>query len=276
MRANIVALVEEPPNSNENGKSTSDQARVVHGLRIGGKCVREAEDDDEGDDIDATQNVDNVADDPLHPEVPWSDQGTTRENVWEDSSEVRESRELDVGADEGVEGRCRAYVDAGQDGDHETTDQCRIEGIVHAVVDSTKETRKGGRVVARKCPQCPTSGDIASNTRYQGRKEGHNQQSQGTTTSTRSLAINFCQRESKNTVDHGIEVLNGVEHGNHVQQARQETNDHLCENGLGNVSAGTADWSTVHERITSENRLTLEFPRPNEMSRREFRRCRRH
>jgi hypothetical protein len=48
-----------------------DQARVVHVLRSDRQREGEAEYDDEGDEVGATDGVGDVADNSFHPKVVW-------------------------------------------------------------------------------------------------------------------------------------------------------------------------------------------------------------
>jgi len=50
---NVLALVNKPPYGDEDGKSTGDQAGIIHRLSIGRERVRKAENDNECEDVDA-------------------------------------------------------------------------------------------------------------------------------------------------------------------------------------------------------------------------------
>ena len=70
--SHIVTLTNEPPDSDENCETPCDQAGVVHGLSISGYSIRKAENNDEGDDVDAAQDIDDIADRILHVKVSGS------------------------------------------------------------------------------------------------------------------------------------------------------------------------------------------------------------
>lgn len=90
VRPLVVALPEEPPHGHEDGQTSGHQTGVVHRLRVGRKRVREAEDDDERDDVDAAQDVDGVANGGLHPEIARRDRRAPGEDVRQNGEEVRE------------------------------------------------------------------------------------------------------------------------------------------------------------------------------------------
>lgn len=86
--SHIVTLTNEPPDSDKDGKTTCNQTGIVHGLSISGNSVGEAENDDKGDDVDAAQDVDDVADGVLHVEVSGGNQRSASQNVGENGCEV--------------------------------------------------------------------------------------------------------------------------------------------------------------------------------------------
>lgn len=88
LRSHVITLTNKPPNSNEDGETTCNQTRVVHGLSIGGNRVRETENDDKGDNVDAAQNVDNVTNRVLHVKVSGGNRRSAGQNVRKDSCEV--------------------------------------------------------------------------------------------------------------------------------------------------------------------------------------------
>lgn len=102
--------------------------------------------------------------------------------------------------------------------------------------DPTRERR---RVVSSQCPESATGGDVAANTSYQGGQECDNQKPQSTASGSSSLPVDLSQRETKNTIQDSIEVLNRVEHGDHVEKSGDESNRHLGQHGFRDVSAWT-------------------------------------
>lgn len=61
--------MDEPPDGNEDGQTTSHQTGIVHCRSASGDGVREAEDDSEYNDVNTGQGVDDVADGVVHGEV---------------------------------------------------------------------------------------------------------------------------------------------------------------------------------------------------------------
>lgn len=88
LRSYVITLTNEPPDSDEDGETTCNQTGIVHGLGISRNSVREAENDDKGDDVDAAQDIDDVADGVLHVEVSRSNQRSAGQNVRKNGCEV--------------------------------------------------------------------------------------------------------------------------------------------------------------------------------------------
>jgi len=103
LRTLVRALADEPPHGDKDGQTTGHQTGVVHRGSLGGQSVGEAEDDDEGDDVDAGQNVDDVSDLVVHEEEAGNEGGAASENVGKDGHEVGKTGQLHEASDESAE-----------------------------------------------------------------------------------------------------------------------------------------------------------------------------
>lgn len=162
LRAHIGALVDEPPDGNEDGQTASHQTGIVHRRGISRESVREAEDDGEGDDVGAGQGVDDVANFVVHEEVSRDKGRTAGQDVREDGHEVRKTGQLHETSHKGAEGGGRAKVDARQDGDKTTAGQGGVEGVLELQADMTKPSREWSSAVTRNGPECAAGSDVAA------------------------------------------------------------------------------------------------------------------
>lgn len=157
----------------------------------------------------------------------------------EDSCEVGKRGELHEAADEGVEGGGGANVDTGEDGDHCPADEGGIEGIVHRGVDAADLVGERSGAVTSKCPEGSPSSDVAASTVDDGGEEGHNQESKTTAPGSTGLVVDLSKRER--AVQDSLDVVDGVEERNHVEQPGDEADAHLSQDSLGDVLAGLGD-----------------------------------
>lgn len=162
---------EEPPHAHKKRQTTSDQAGIIHRSGISRQSIGEAEDDNEGKDVDARKSVDNETNEALHPEEAGLERRPTGENVGKDGGKVGKTGELHEGANEGVECGRRAHVDTREDGDYDAADQGCVEWVVHLAVDTAEPFREGGGSVASKGPEGTAGGDIAAAASDEGRQE---------------------------------------------------------------------------------------------------------
>lgn len=109
----------------------------------------------------------------------------------EDGRKVREGRELDIGANEGVESSGRADIDACKDRDEQAADQRCIERIVHLAVDAAKPAAEGGGIVPRKRPESSAGGDVAADAGDQGGQKRNDQQAESTSSRPGCLAVDL-------------------------------------------------------------------------------------
>lgn len=159
----------------------------------------------------------------------------------EDGHEVGQRRQLDEAANEGAEGGSRAKVDAGQDGDENTAGQGRVERVVESGVDSAEPLGERSGTVTGDSPQGPTGRDIAARCGDQGGNEGDDQEAQSTAAGASRLVVDLSQGEVVGTGGDTVEILDGVEEGDHVKNASDETDSHLGKHRLGDVTAGHGD-----------------------------------
>jgi hypothetical protein len=176
--------------------------------------------------------------------------------VGKNGHEVRQTGQLHEASDESAEGGGRAEVDASQDGNNTTAHQGGVEGVLELGVDVAEPVGEGGGTIARNGPQGTTGGNIAASGSDQSGQESHNQKTQGTTTSSSSLVVDLGKREVVGAVADRIHVMDGVEDGDHVEDTGQETNSHLGQHSLGNVTARLGDLlSQVRRTVRGTNRV---------------------
>lgn len=237
----VRALANEPPDGDKDSQTAGHQTGVVHRGSIDGQIVGEAEDDDEGKNINAGQRVDNVSNLVVHEEVSRSERGAASHDVGEDGHEVGQRRQLDEAANEGAKGSDRTKVDAGQDGDEHTASQGGVERVVESAVDAAEPLGERSGTVTGEGPQGPTSSDIAARCSDQGWNKGNDQEAQSTAAGAGRLVVDLSQGEFEGGVSDSIEVLNRVENGDHVKDASDKTDAHLGKHGLGDVAARLGD-----------------------------------
>lgn len=104
-RALVVSSpVQHPPQPHDHSQAGDDDAGVVHRLGRGRQAVREAIDDYGDDDIEAGNGIDGGTK-TAHPEGSRLDELAARHQVRQDGKEVRQRRQHDERAYEGVERR---------------------------------------------------------------------------------------------------------------------------------------------------------------------------
>ena len=156
----------------------------------------------------------------------------------EDGHEVGQRRQLDKAADKGVESSGGAQVDTSQDGDDAPAGEGRVERVVESAVDATHPFGEGSRAVAGESPQGTAGSDVAARGRDQGWQEGDDQEAKGTPTGAGGLVVDLRQGEVVGAGGDAVEILNRIEDGNHVQNTGDETDGHLSQHRLGDVTAG--------------------------------------
>lgn len=230
-------MTDEPPDGHENGQSAGHQTGVVHRSSAGGHGVREAEDHNKGNDVDGAKGIDDIAD-ASHPEVARLEGGAPGEDMREDGGEVGERRQLHETTDEGIESGGGSDVNAGKDGNDHTTGQGCVERVVHPGIDAAEPAGEGGRPITRNGPQGTAGGDVATSTCDGSGKEGHDQQTKGAASSTRGLAVDLGEGETVGIFHDLVEVVDGIEDGDHVENTGDEPDRHLSKDGLRDVAAG--------------------------------------
>ena len=240
LRSLVRTLADEPPDSDEDRQTTSHQTGVVHSGGLSRESIGEAEDDDEGDNIRASERVNDEADRVIHEEATRNERGAAGQDVREDSHEVGKTGQLHEAADEGVESRGRAEVDAGQDGDDAAAGERGVEGVVEGRVDVAEPFREGRCAVARQCPESSAGGDVAASGCDQGGQEGDEQKAQSAAAGAGGLVVDLGEGEER-AVGDCVDVLDGVEDGDHVADAGDEADAHLGQDGLGDVAARLGD-----------------------------------
>jgi len=148
----VRALANEPPDADEDGKATGHQTGVVHRGSLGGQGVGEAEDDNKGDDVDARQGVDNIANLVVHEEESGNEGRAAGENVGEDGHEIGKTGQLHEASNESTEGGSRAEVNASENRYNATAHQGGIEGVLEGAVDVAQPVGEWGGTVARNGP----------------------------------------------------------------------------------------------------------------------------
>lgn len=233
----VGTLTDEPPDSHEDGQSTGHQTGVVHRSSAGGHGVGEAENHNEGDDVDGAKGIDDVAD-ASHPEVARLEGGAPGEDMREDGGEVGKRGQLHETADEGIESGGGSDVNASKDGNDHTTDQGRVKRVVHPGIDTSEPAGEGGRSITRNGPQGTAGGDVATSTCDDSGQEGNDQQSKGATSSTRGLAVDLGEGKTVGVAHDQVEVIDGIEDGDHIEQTGDEADRHLSKDGLRDVATG--------------------------------------
>lgn len=242
LRPHIRPPSHKPERGDEDAEAARDQTRVIHGFRRHGQRGREAEDDDEGHDVQHRHAVDDVPDRALHPKVAGRDVGTAAQQVRQDGRELRERGEDDVGADEGVEGGRGADVDAAHDGADDAAEENRVERVLERRVHAREELGRRRRVVARERPERARGRDVAAHGGTEGGQERKDEQAQRAAGGAGGLAVDFGDGEGGARGEDGVEVVDGVEDGDEIEEAGPEADDHLRQDGFGYVAAGAGDF----------------------------------
>lgn len=274
LRTLVGALVDKPPDGNENGQATSHQTGIVHvgsGDLLG---EGEAENDDKGKNIDTGQSVDDVTDLVVHKEVSRNERRAAGHDVREDSQEVRQTGQLHEATNKGAESSSRAEVYAGQDGDYASACQSGVEGVAEGWADASKPAREGGSTVAGDGPQCAAGGDIAARGGNQGGQEGDNQETKSTASGSGSLLVDRGQGEVVRGTDDRGKVIDGVEDSDHVEDTSDETDSHLGKDSLGDVTARPKKIKSALVSRDIEEILTWGSPQPSGMNSQGCRHCR--
>ena len=92
----IATLPDKEPRRHEYRQPPRHQRRIVHARLVHRHREREAEDDDERDDVHAAQPVHDEAHGPVHVEPARLEALASAEEMWEDRGEVGERGELEV------------------------------------------------------------------------------------------------------------------------------------------------------------------------------------
>lgn len=236
LRALVGALVDEPPDGNENRQTTSHQTGIVHRRGISRQSVREAEDNSEGDDVDTGQGVDDVANCVIHVEVSRHEGRTAGQDVRENGHEVRKTGQLHEASHEGAEGGSRAEVDARQDGDETGADQGGVEGVLERGADASNPSREWSGAITSNSPERTAGGDVTATGSDKGRQVSDDQKTQSAATGAGGLAVDLSQGEEGGRVAHLVEVVDGIEDCNHIADTSDETDTHLGQDSLGDIS----------------------------------------
>ena len=130
--------------------------------------------------------------------------------------------------------------------------------------DGCEEGGKGGGVVAGESPECAAGGDVASYAGDESWEESDDEESNGSSISSRSLAVNRGQGENGCGFENGIEILDGVEEGDEVEEGGCESNDKLEEHCLGDVARRTVNVSVKLSNRVETWKLTLGSPQQDE------------
>ena len=110
---------------------------------------------------------------------------------------------------------------------------------MHPAVDPANETREGRGSVPSEGPKGSAGSDIAATCCDDGWQESHDQQSESATSGARGLVVDLGERETVNAGDDLFEIVDRVEKSNHIKDTADETNAHLGQDGLRDVSAGS-------------------------------------
>lgn len=171
-------------------------------------------------------------------------------------------------AHERVERGGRADIDAGKCGDKESTSKRCIERVVHFRVDfgQPPAERRGPVSADRpKCSSCTpnilsegarlaaasaqrgkqmkrvyihTRSDVAADASEEGRDKSNNQQTKRSSSGSSGLSVDLGERESVGIHHDHVQVVNGIENGDHVEQGGHEPYGHLRQNRLRDIAAG--------------------------------------
>lgn len=155
----------------------------------------------------------------------------------EDGHEVRKTGQLHEASHKGAESGGRAKVDACQDGDEATADQGGVEGVLKLGADASKPSRERSGAVTRNGPECTAGGDVAAAGSNKGRQESDDQETESAAMGAGGLAVDLSKREEGGRVGHLGEVVNGIEDCDHVADTSDETDTHLGQDSLGDISA---------------------------------------
>lgn len=242
LRSDITSPPHKPKPSYEKRQPPRDQTCIIHRLRRHGQREREAENNDKRHDVQHGCRIHDIPNRALHPEPAGRDVRTAAKQVRQDGGEVGEGGENDVGADEGVEGGGGADVDAAHDGADDAAEGDGVERVLESRMHAAEELGRGGRVVAGERPESAGCGDVAADGGAEGGQEGEDEQADGAAGGAGGLAVDFGDGEGRARGEDGIEVVNGIEDGDEVEEAGPEADNHLREDCFGDVFAGVRDF----------------------------------
>ena len=106
-----------------------------------------------------------------------------------------------------------------------------------SLVDPAEELAEWCGIVPCECPEHAAGGKPTTEAGKERGKEDDEQEAEGPTSGAGGLAVDSCKREEEGALKYCVEVGNGVEDGDHVEEGREEAHDVLSENGAGDVGA---------------------------------------
>jgi len=113
---------------------------------------------------------------------------------------------------------------------------------VEGGVDAGEEFGTRSSIIAGQGPEGAAGRDVAADCGAEGGKEGNDEEADGAAGGAGGLAIDFGDGEGGVGGEDGVEVVDGVEDGDEVEEAGPEADDHLGEDGFGDVFAGVGDF----------------------------------
>lgn len=227
----------EPEGRDEDRQSAGDERGPVHHRKLERRRVREAEDHDEGDDVQAANRVNDVTGSSAHPEPTRRHVGAAAEQMGQDGTEVRESREDYERPDEGVEGDWGPDEDTAHERADDAAEERCVEGIVEGRMDLGKEAAERGGVVPRERPERSTCRDITSDAVNKRGQKGHDKKTDSSRIASCRLAVDIGQRKGRGCREDRVQVLDGVEDGDEVQEGSDEADDKLSQHGFWDIAA---------------------------------------